>query len=48
MTLVADDGSFRSPPIDPGDTWRIRFERTGLHDYHIEQNPSVEGRIVVE
>jgi len=48
LTLVADDGSFRSPPLEPGERWRFRFERAGLYRYHIEQHPDVEGAIVVE
>lgn len=48
LTLVSDDGLFRSPPLEPGDRWGFVFERTGLHRYHIEQHPGVEGVIVVE
>lgn len=48
LTLAATDGGFRSPPLDPGERWRISFGSTGLYRYRIEQHPEVEGVIVVE
>lgn len=48
LTLVADDGSFRSPALEPGDRWRLDLERTGIYRYHVDQHPSVEGTIIVE
>lgn len=48
LTLVADDGLFRSPPLGPGDRWQFTFERAGLHRYRLEEHPDIEGVIVVE
>jgi len=48
LTIVGDETRFRSPPLEPGDVWRLQLEETGLHPYHVEEHPSVEGVIVVE
>ena len=46
-TLVADDGSFESPPLDKGDDWHHTFDAAGVHAYHIQEHPDAKGRIVV-
>lgn len=33
-TVAADDGSFASPDIEPGGTWRRTFSLVGEHRYH--------------
>src|SRR5579863_1259998 len=32
--ITADDGSFSSPAIAPGDQWSTTFVNVGAHDYH--------------
>jgi plastocyanin len=48
LTLVAEDGRFRSPPLEPGSVWRLTLHETGVHRYSLETNPGIEGVIVVE
>ncbi len=33
FTLVADDNSFSSPPIAPGQQWSMTFSEPGAHEY---------------
>jgi len=47
-TLVADDGSFESPPLEKGQTWQHTFEEPGVHAYKIEEHPSAVGKVTVE
>jgi plastocyanin len=47
-TIVADDGSFQSPPLNKGDGWHHTFEEPGIYGYHIKQHPKVKGTIIVE
>ncbi len=47
-TIVAEDGSFRSPPLAKDQTWSHRFEAPGTHAFRIEQHPDAEGTVVVE
>lgn len=46
-TLVADDGSFKSPPLNKGEGWHHTFEKPGTVGYHIKEHPDAKGRIVV-
>ncbi|HVL80022.1 MAG TPA: plastocyanin/azurin family copper-binding protein, partial [Actinomycetota bacterium] len=46
-TLVADDGSFRSPPIGPGASWTFRFLNPGRIAYRDEGTPSHTATIAV-
>jgi plastocyanin len=34
-SVVADDQSFASPPIAPGQQWTITFSQPGAHEYHV-------------
>ena len=47
-TVVADDGSFESPPLEKDQQWRHLFEKAGTHAIHIQQHPVAKGTIVVE
>ncbi len=47
-TLVADDGSFQSPPLKKGEEWSRTFEKPGTYDYHMRQHPDAKGTITVE
>jgi len=47
-TIVGEGGAFRSPPLEPGETWSVRFDEPGVVRYGLEERPSVEGVIVVE
>lgn len=47
-TVVADDGSFESPPLAKDQDWAHTFDEPGTHTYTIKQHPGAKGRIVVE
>lgn len=47
-TVVADDGSWKSPPLALDEKFTKRFEQSGTVGFHIEQHPQVKGEIVVE
>jgi plastocyanin len=47
-TVVADDGSFESPPLEKDGRFEHTFEEKGTVTYHIEQHPDARGKIVVE
>ena len=47
-TIVADDGSFESPPLDKDQKWSHTFETAGKHAYHIKQHPKATGVVVVD
>ena len=47
-TIVADDGSFESPPLGKDEQWSHTFERAGSFGYHIEQHPDAKGRVTVK
>ncbi len=47
-TIVADDGSFSSPPLDKDEDWSHAFEKAGTYPFHIKEHPSAEGKIVVK
>lgn len=46
-TVVADDGSFSSPTLGRAEGWHYTFEAPGSFDYHLSEQPSAKGRIVV-
>lgn len=47
-TLVADDGSFSSPPIASGQRWSVTFKEAAVHEYHIStSSQKMVGEIVV-
>jgi plastocyanin len=47
-TVVADDGSWKSPPLALDGKFTQRFEQSGVVKFHVEQHPHVTGEIVVE
>ena len=47
-TVVADDGSWKSPPLKLDEEFTHRFEKSGTVKIHVEQHPTVTGEIVVE
>lgn len=47
-TVVADDGSWKSPPLALDEEFTQRFEKSGTVKIHVEQHPVATGEIVVE
>jgi plastocyanin len=47
-TVVADDGSWKSPPLKLNEEFTKRFEQSGTVKIHVEQHPKTTGEIVVE
>lgn len=47
-TLVADDGSFSSPPLAKDENFSHTFEQPGRYGVHIAEHPTAKGTIVVE
>lgn len=46
-TVVAEDGSFASPPLARGEGWHHTFENPGTFAFTLEQSSAVRGTIVV-
>ena len=46
-SIVADDGSFGSPPLGKGGGWQHLFTEPGEYRYHIREHPAATGRIIV-
>ena len=47
-TVVADDGSWKSPALALDGKFSKRFEQSGIVKIHLEQHPHVTGVIDVE
>jgi plastocyanin len=47
-TIVADDGSFSSPPLAKDEKWSHTFAEPGAYAYHIKEHPDAKGKVVVE
>jgi len=47
-TIVADDGSFASPPLAKGQDFTQKFDKSGTIKIHISQHPNTTGAITVE
>jgi plastocyanin len=47
-TVIADDGSFKSPNIKSGETFQFTFTKAGKFPYHCTYHPRMKGEIVVE
>ena len=47
-TIVADDGSFTSPPLAKDESWSHTFKAGGTYPYHIKEHAAAKGKIVVE
>lgn len=46
-TVTADDGGFDSGTIDPGQSWRRRFDTPGTYTFHCTPHPFMKGVVVV-
>ena len=46
-TVTADGGRWDSGTIDPGATWRRRFDRPGTYTFHCVPHPFMKGVVVV-
>ena len=47
-TIVADDGSFQSPPLAKDQDWSHKFDKPGTYSYSIKQHPAAKGKVVVQ
>lgn len=47
-TIVADDGSFSSPPLAKDESWSHTFGKAGAFGYSIQQHPSAKGIVTVK
>jgi plastocyanin len=47
-SIVADDGSFQSPPLAKDKSWSHTFTEPGVYRYSIKEHPSAKGKVVVE
>ena len=47
-TVTADDGKWTSGIIEPGATWRRRFDRPGTYSFHCDPHPFMKGIVVVK
>ncbi len=47
-TVTADDGSFDSGLIQPGDKWRYTFTAPGTFDFYCTPHPFMKGVVVVK
>jgi plastocyanin len=46
-TVTSDDGRWSSGAIEPGATWRRRFDRPGTYAFHCTPHPFMKGVVVV-
>jgi len=46
-TITADDGSWDSGPIEPGNTWTHTFTQPGEYAFHCTPHPFMKGVVVV-
>ncbi len=47
-TATADDESWDTGMIEPGETGTMRFEQAGTYSYHCTPHPQMMGTIIVE
>jgi plastocyanin len=47
-TVVADDGSFQSPPLAKDEKWSRSFDKAGSHAIHLKEHPTAKGTIEVK
>ena len=47
-SIVADDGSFSSPPLAKNESWSHTFPEPGTHLYHIKEHAAAKGKVVVK
>ena len=48
VTDAADPRSFRSPPLDTGDSFAFAFARPGVYKYFCSLHPHMQGTVVVQ
>ncbi|MFA6255936.1 MAG: cupredoxin family copper-binding protein [Candidatus Absconditabacterales bacterium] len=46
--VVADDGSFQSATLQPGDSFSHTFAQAGTFTYHCSIHPSMQGTVTVK
>ena len=46
-TVTADDGSFDSGTLNPGDSYSVMFDGSGQVAYHCKLHPDMTGRLIV-
>jgi plastocyanin len=46
--VVADNGSFKSPVLQPNDSWTYQVAAPGTYGYHGGINPALKGKLVVK
>jgi plastocyanin len=47
-TVTAEDGTFDSGEIEPGESFNYTFEETGTFDYYCTIHPDMTGSVIVE
>jgi plastocyanin len=47
-SIVADDGSFKSPGLAKGQDWSHTFSKPGTYSYMIKEHPSAKGKVIVK
>lgn len=47
-TVVADDGSFESPPLNKDESWTHQFGKPGSYKFHLKQHPDTKGEVIVQ
>jgi plastocyanin len=47
-TIVADDGSWQSPPLKKDESFTQKFDKPGTTMIHIQQHPTAKGEIDVQ
>jgi len=46
-TVRAEDGSFRSKPMDTGDSYAFTFTKPGIYTYFCSIHPKMVGKVIV-
>lgn len=46
-TIVAVDGSFRSPGLSQGEGWHHTFLQPGIHSFYLREHPGTTGKVIV-
>ena len=46
--VVANDGSFKSELLKPGDTFSQKFDKAGTFNYYCSVHPSMKAQVIVE
>jgi plastocyanin len=47
-TVRADDGAFRSKPMDSGDSFSFTFTKPGVYSYFCSIHPKMVGKVIVK